>query len=145
MSFVYSSDLEACPSPLSRPLTFLQTTNFPVHLKSLPPTFWYLQKACPSLQYSPKHLIMYGKGKMSSDGWWYIIRGRRSRDRMVVGFTTTCTMSTTTKVVSCSNTAHGEVYSIQHYVIRLVSNLRQVGGFLRVLRFPPPIKRPAMI
>ena len=29
---------------------------------------------------------------------------------------------------------------IQHYVIKFVSDLRQVGGFLRVLRFPPPIK-----
>ena len=26
------------------------------------------------------------------------------------------------------------------YVIKFVSDLRQVGGFLRVLRFPPPIK-----
>jgi hypothetical protein len=25
--------------------------------------------------------------------------------------------------------AHGEVYSIQHYVIQFVSDLRQVGGF----------------
>ena len=33
-----------------------------------------------------------------------------------------------------------EVYSIQHYVINIVSNLQQVGGFLRVLRFPPPKK-----
>jgi len=32
------------------------------------------------------------------------------------------------------------VYSIQHYVIKFVIELRQVGGFLRVLRFPPPIK-----
>ena len=38
------------------------------------------------------------------------------------------------------NPAHGEVYSIQHYVIKFVSDLRQVGDFLRVLRFPPPIK-----
>jgi hypothetical protein len=28
----------------------------------------------------------------------------------------------------------------QHYVIKFVSDLRQVDGFLRVLRFPPPIK-----
>jgi hypothetical protein len=27
-----------------------------------------------------------------------------------------------------------------HYVKTFVSDLRQVGGFLRVLRFPPPIK-----
>jgi hypothetical protein len=28
------------------------------------------------------------------------------------------------------------LYSIQHYVIKFVSDLRQVSGFLRVLRFP---------
>jgi len=33
----------------------------------------------------------------------------------------------------------GEVYSIQHYVMKLASDLRQVGGFLLVSRFPPPI------
>jgi hypothetical protein len=49
-----------------------------------------------------------------------------------------------TKVVS-SNPAHGEVYSIQHYVIKFVSDLQQVGGFLRVLQFPPPIKLTATI
>jgi hypothetical protein len=37
----------------------------------------------------------------------------------------------TTKIVSL-NPAHGEVYSIQHYVIKFVSELRQVGGFLLV-------------
>ena len=50
----------------------------------------------------------------------------------------------TTKVV-ISNPVHGEVYSIQHYVIMFGSDLRQVGGFLRVLRFPPPIKLTATI
>jgi hypothetical protein len=44
-----------------------------------------------------------------------------------------------TKVVS-SNPVHCEVYSIQHYVIKFVSDLRQVGGFLWLLRFPAPIK-----
>jgi len=39
-----------------------------------------------------------------------------------------------------SNPAHGEVYSIQHYVIKFVSDIRQVSGFLRVLLFYPPIK-----
>ena len=33
-----------------------------------------------------------------------------------------------------------EVYSIQHHVTKFVSDLRQLGGFLRALRFPPPIK-----
>jgi hypothetical protein len=54
----------------------------------------------------------------------------RSRDHMVVGFTTTFA---------------GEVYSIQNYVIKFVSDLRQVCGFLWILQFPPPIKLTAMI
>jgi hypothetical protein len=49
----------------------------------------------------------------------------------------------TTEVVS-SNSALGEVYWIQH-VIKLISDLRQVSGFLRVFRFPPPIKLTATI
>jgi hypothetical protein len=36
-----------------------------------------------------------------------------------------------TKVRS-SKLVHGEVYSIQHYVIKFVSDLRQVRGFLQV-------------
>jgi hypothetical protein len=40
----------------------------------------------------------------------------------------------TTKFVS-SNPVHGEVYSIQNYVIKFVSDLRQVGGFLRYSGF----------
>ena len=65
---------------------------------------------------------------------------------MVVGFTTAYAISAytiTTKVVS-SNPANGEVYSI-HYVIKFVSGLRQVGGFLRELLFPPQIKLTATI
>ena len=34
----------------------------------------------------------------------------------------------TTKVTS-SNPVHGEVYLIQHYVIKFVSDMRQVGEF----------------
>jgi hypothetical protein len=42
----------------------------------------------------------------------------------------------TNKVVSSaySNSDHGEVHSIQHNVIKFVSDLRQVVGFLRVLQ-----------
>ena len=61
---------------------------------------------------------------------------------MVVGFTTMVPMQSvpiTTNVVS-SNPVHGEVYSIQSYVIKFVSDFRQVGGFLLVLQFAPPIK-----
>jgi hypothetical protein len=66
-------------------------------------------------------------------------------DRMVVGYTSTCTTSAyhnqSCELESCS----GEVYSIQHFVIEFVSDLRQVCGFLLVLRFPPPIKLTATI
>ena len=50
----------------------------------------------------------------------------------------------TTNIVSL-NPVHGKVYSIQHYVIKFVSDLRQVVGFLWVLRFPPPIKLTATV
>jgi len=55
-------------------------------------------------------------------------------DRMVVGFTKLPmqSMLITNNVVS-SNLAHGEVYSIQHYVLKFDSDLRQVvvfSGFL---------------
>jgi len=39
-----------------------------------------------------------------------------------------------------SNPANGEMYSIHLYVIKFASDLQLVGGFLRVLRFHPPIK-----
>jgi hypothetical protein len=78
---------------------------------------------------------------------WKIIlktyRGRRGRDRTVVGFITTYAFSTTNVVAS--NPAHGEVYSIQHYVIKFVSDFQQVGGVLQVVWFPPQIKLTAMI
>jgi hypothetical protein len=44
----------------------------------------------------------------------------------------------TTKVVS-SNPMHGEVYSIQHYVIKYVSDLRLIVAFFWVLLFPPEV------
>ena len=50
----------------------------------------------------------------------------------------------TTKVLS-SNPSHGEVYRIQQYVLKFVSDLRQVGCFLRILRFTPPIKLTATL
>ena len=53
-------------------------------------------------------------------------------------------VSITTKAVS-SNPAYCEVYAMPNNLIKLVSDLRQVGGFLRILRFPPPIKLSARI
>ena len=55
-------------------------------------------------------------------------RGRRGRDIIPVQ-----SVPITTNVVS-SNPAHNEVYSVKHYEIKFVSDLRQVGGFLQVLR-----------
>jgi hypothetical protein len=53
-------------------------------------------------------------------------------DRMVV----TQLVTITTNIVSL-NPAHVEVYLIQHYVIKYVCELWQVGGFLWELQFPP--------
>jgi hypothetical protein len=44
-------------------------------------------------------------------------------------------MHITTEAV-ISNIVQGEVYSMQHYVIKFVSDLQQVSGFHR---FPTPI------
>ena len=74
-------------------------------------------------------------------------RGHHGRDRMVVGFTTTlylCNQCQSPLRLS-SNPVHGEVSSIQHYVIKFVSDLWQVSGFLRVVQFPQPIKMTSTI
>ena len=41
-----------------------------------------------------------------------------------------------TTIIESLNPTHVR-YSIQHYVIKFVTVLRQVSGFLRVLQFPP--------
>jgi hypothetical protein len=67
-------------------------------------------------------------------------------DSMVVEFTITHAISAHSwQGVLDTTLFHGKVYSIQHYVIKFVSYLRQVSGFLRVVRFPPPIKLTATI
>ena len=40
-----------------------------------------------------------------------------------------------TSIVVSLNPAHGEMYSIQHYLIKFDSDLWQIGGFPRLLRF----------
>ena len=72
-------------------------------------------------------------------------RGPRGSDRMVVEFTTTCAIMPITTNVLSSNPVLGDVYSLHYYAIKFVSDLRQVVGFLRVLRFPPLIKLSATI
>ena len=70
-------------------------------------------------------------------------RGRRSRDRMVVGFTTTYAISAYHHLCCEFKSRSGR--SVQHYVIKFVSDLRQIDGFVRVLRFPSSIKQTATI
>jgi hypothetical protein len=70
-------------------------------------------------------------------------RCRRGRDRMVVRFTTTYAISSYHH--RCCEFESRSGRDVQHYVIKFLSDLRQVGGFHRVLRFPPPIKLTATI
>jgi len=72
--------------------------------------------------------------------FWFI-RGRRGRGRMVVEFTTTYVISTYHNY----RWEFKRTQAIQHYLIKCVSDLRQVGGLLRVLWFSLPIKLTATI
>ena len=66
--------------------------------------------------------------------------GRHGPDRRIVVVTTTYAISAYHHF-RCEFESHpGEVYSIQHNVIKFVSDLQQVYGFLQVLLFSPPIK-----
>jgi hypothetical protein len=62
---------------------------------------------------------------------------------MVVGFTTTYAVSAYHH--RCCEFKSQSGQGVQHYVKKFVSDLGQVGGFLRVLQFPPPIKLIALI
>jgi hypothetical protein len=66
------------------------------------------------------------------------MRGHRGRDRMVVRFTTTYAISSYHQCCCEFESRTGR--GVQHYVIKFVSDLRQVCGFLLVRLFPPPIK-----
>jgi hypothetical protein len=73
---------------------------------------------------------------ISAISWWPVFSGGRSRStrwepptmgKQLVNFIT----------CGCES---GARQCVQHYVIKFVSDLRQVGSFLRVLQFPPPNK-----
>jgi hypothetical protein len=66
------------------------------------------------------------------------MRDRRCRDR--IGCIATYVISVYNYQRCELESSSGAVYSIQHHVIKSVSNLRQVGGLLLALRFPPLIK-----
>jgi hypothetical protein len=61
-------------------------------------------------------------------------RGRRGRDRIIVGFKTIYAISAYHHWCCEFESRSGR--GAQHYVIKFVSDLRQFAGFLRVLRFP---------
>jgi hypothetical protein len=65
------------------------------------------------------------------------------RDLMVVGLTTTYAICAYHHWCCEFESRSGR--GVQHYVIKFVVYLWQVGGFLGVLRFPPPIKLTATI
>jgi len=71
------------------------------------------------------------------------MRSRRGHDRMVVGFTTTYVISAYHHW--CCQFESWSGWDVQLYVIKFVSDLLQVDGFLRILRFHPPIKLTATI
>jgi hypothetical protein len=77
--------------------------------------------SCCCLWYSWKIAELALNNNHSFTGWCLVApklpRCRRGCDRMVVGFTTIYAIN---KVVS-ANPVHGDVYSIQQYVINLVS------------------------
>jgi len=74
-------------------------------------------------------------------GFLWHARGRR--DRMVVGLTTTYAISAYHHWCCQFESRSGR--GVQQYAIKFVSDLRQVGGFLRVFQFLPPIKLTATI
>jgi hypothetical protein len=71
---------------------------------------------------------MYWQPKLYKKKYLKLFRGHRGRDRdhMVVGLTT---YAITTNVVSLNPTQ-----AIQRYVIKFVSDLRQVGGYSGILQ-----------
>ena len=62
--------------------------------------------------------------------------GRRGRGRMAVEFTTTCAISAYYHL-SCEFEPHSWQGVLDETLIKFVSDLRQVCGFLWVLQFPP--------
>ena len=76
---------------------------------------------------------------------FFIVRGRRGRDRMESDYNYLYAISAYHHIRCEFESRSGEVYLIQHYVMKFVSDLRQAGGFLWVLRFHPSIKFTATI
>jgi hypothetical protein len=70
-------------------------------------------------------------------------KGRRGRDCMVVGLTISYVVGA--YHLWCCEFEFRSGRGVQHYVIKIVSDLQQIVGFLQVLPLPSPIKLTAMI
>ena len=71
-------------------------------------------------------------------------KGRRDCDRMVFRFTTADAINAyiTTKGVKL-NPAHGEMYLIQHYVMKFVNPNPQVSSSLLLYKATPVMRHPS--
>ena len=126
--------------------------NFSPWRRSLAETFTLLMGFQWLLMLMYIYFFIQGLGMGGGEVIWsnytiiqiYIMyMGRRGHDRMVSGIITTSAISVNHHK-RCEFESRSEVciyiYSIQYYVIKFVNDLKQVAGFLRVLRFPPPIQ-----
>ena len=118
------------------------------HRQTLPIKSVNITHEC--IEYTSSLLHCNYEFRLLPDKWWWwnefiLNLFRRGRDHMVVGFTTTCAISAYHHQSCDFESRSGEEYSIPHYVIKCVSDLRQVDGFPRSFCFPPPIKLTATI
>jgi hypothetical protein len=111
----------------------------PLTHKTLGYWIWYCFHAW---YYSIGKDELFNKHTLSSH-LLFLPRDRRGRDRMIVWFPTTYAISGYHHWCFEFEARSGR--GVQQYVIKSVSDLRQVGGFLWVLRLTPPIKLTAMI
>ena len=88
---------------------------------------------------NPVHkLFIAMKNLIANECTYECLRGRLGRDRMVVGFTTTCAINAYHHK-SCEFEPRSWRGVFDTTLCDKVCQL-QVSGFYRVLRFPPPIK-----
>ena len=87
---------------------------------------------CTYMIYMLSTILLYGISLLI-----LLSRCRRGRDCMIVGFTSTFAINVHHHYLNEFDFRSGKVYSIQHYMIKFVSDLRQVGD---LLLFSPWIK-----
>ena len=92
---------------------------------------WFYLYCMIYLTISPTCGIPTGGGGGGGDG-------RHDHDCMVVWFTTTYAIGAYHHWCCEFESRSGR--GVLHYVLKFVSDLRQVSGFLRFIRVPPPLK-----